>query len=102
MILNENYSGRTVRVGMGALLTIQLQENPTTGYRWIVERSSGLAFIGDQFHMSSKSPGASGTREFQFRVTARGFHDLTLVNRRDWESESSAIGRFAVRIEVGG
>lgn len=81
------------------VLTVQLKENPTTGYRWIVEETSGIEQIGNNF-MSDNGIGASGLRVFQFRTTHVGSYELRMKNWREWEGEASVIQRFQVKIIV--
>src|SRR5262245_21975440 len=59
MVLSEQDFGRTVNVRMGEVVTVRLQENPTTGYRWAVETASGLEQTGDHFEAGG-AVGAAG------------------------------------------
>jgi inhibitor of cysteine peptidase len=99
MMLNEQDSGRTVKVKSGAMITIRLVENPTTGYRWVVEARSGLEQVGDQNEPGSRI-GAAGVRVLQFHSKSIGTHELRLKNWREREGESSVIGRFNAWIVV--
>ena len=65
MILNEKDSGCTYKVKSGAMLTLRLLENPTTGYRWTIENGSGLEPVGDQIEPGGMI-GAAGVRVLQF------------------------------------
>lgn len=99
MILNENDSGRTVKIGIDEVITVRLIENPTTGYRWLVESLGGLEQISDRFE-SDEAIGASGVREFHFRATKVGLYQLNIKNWREWEGGSSIITRFVVNFNV--
>lgn len=99
MTLREQDSGRTVDMKLGGVVTVHLQENPTTGYRWTVETGSGLEQIGDYFK-AGEAIGAAGVREFQFRLTKVGSYELHIKNRREWEGEGSVIARFVANIIV--
>ena len=101
MILNEQYSGRTIDMKVGNVVTVRLKENPTTGYRWKVETASGLEQIGDHFEVEAGGAiGAAGVRVFQFRSTRVGSYELLMKNWREWENESSVLARFIVKIIV--
>lgn len=99
MMLNEQDSGRTVKVKRGSMITIRLVENPTAGYRWAVEAGSGLEQVGDQ-NEPGGGIGGTGVRELQFHAKSIGTHELRLKNCRGREGESSVIGRFNAWIVV--
>lgn len=99
MILNENDSGRTVKMEVGEVIIVRLKENPTTGYRWMVEAANGLEQIGDHF-IAGGAVGAAGVREFQFRPTKVGPYELRIRNWREWEGESSVSDHFDVKVIV--
>ena len=99
MILNEQDSGRTIRLKRGTIITIRLVEKPTTMYRWAVEADIGLEQVGDQNEPDDRI-GGTGVRVLQFRGKSVGSHELRMKNWREWEGESSVIGRFNARIIV--
>jgi predicted secreted protein len=100
VILNEGDNGRTVELSVGSILTVRLQENPTTGYSWSVEAANGLEKVGDSFEAGGAAIGAAGVRVLQFRATRPGSHELRLKNWREWEGESSVANRFGAHIIV--
>ena len=100
MILNERDRDHTVEVSVGGVLTVRLQENPTTGYSWSVDAVSGLEQVGDTFEAGSAAIGAAGVRVLRFRATRPGLHELRLKNWREWEGESSVANRFGAHIIV--
>lgn len=100
MILNDQDRGRTVEVEAQSIVTVRLDENPTTGYRWNVETAEGLETIGDSFERAGDAIGAGGVRVFRFRTSASGSHRLSIKKWRDWEGESSIIDRFYATIVV--
>jgi len=84
MIFSEQDSGRTVKVKQGAMITIRLVENPTTGYRWAVEAGSGLEQVEDLNEPGGRI-GAAGVRVLQFQAKGIGTHELRLKNWREHE-----------------
>jgi len=79
--------GKTAAIQNGDVIEVELQENPTTGFRWQASSGSHLAPSGDQF-VSSKdpAPGAAGTRILRFRAVSLGSGVVRLQLRREWES----------------
>ena len=99
MMLSEQDAGRTVEMHVGNVVTIRLQENPTTGYRWAVETAGGLERVSDRFDPDS-AIGAAGIRSFEFRPPHAGSYELRLKHWRAWEGEGSVRNRFRVNINV--
>jgi len=99
MILTEQDRGRLIDVKLDDVVTVQLKENPTTGYRWSVETAQGLEQVRD--HMEAGGAiGSEGVRVFQFRTTRVGSSELRMKKLREWEGEGSVIDRFNVRLIV--
>ena len=94
VVVEEGQSGTGVEVPAETWLAIRLRENPTTGFRWSVENADGLAV--EESVDRSGAPGAAGLHEFRFRAPAPGSHHLRLKHWRDWEGETSVIGRFVL------
>jgi inhibitor of cysteine peptidase len=103
-IFGAKDTGASVRLPRGAKITIELQENPTTGYRWMVSSidevflvPQGDAFLtGDQMGL-----GAGGLHRFFFGTKGPGSTALTLINKRAWQRDDQAVGRFNLAIQIG-
>jgi inhibitor of cysteine peptidase len=100
MILNDQDSGRSFDASIGSLFSVRLMENPTTGYRWMIEKKDGFELESDSFEKASGATGSAGLRIFQFRALGTGLNKLKIKNMRDWEGERSVIDRFDVMISV--
>ena len=102
-VFAEKDNGASVQVRRDAKITIELNENPTTGYRWMIS-SIDEAFLvpaGDDFvPPDQKSPGAGGLRRFFFRAKSAGSTALTLINKRAWQSDDQAVGTFKLAIRI--
>lgn len=94
VVVTQQQSGTVVDVPADHVLAVRLQENPATGFRWSIEQTDGLT--AEEHVDRSEAPGAAGLREFHFRAAAPGGHRLVLRHWRDWEGESSIIGRFVL------
>lgn len=99
-ILSNQDNGRTLEAKARSIITVRLEENPTTGYRWNVDSAGGLELISDSFERKGDAIGAAGIRVFQFCTPEAGSHKLSIRNWRDWEGESSIIDRFYAIIKV--
>ena len=99
--LDIHSSGRTIAVALGDRLELQLEENPTTGFRWNVEENkSGILVLEcDVFTRTHDGViGAGGMREFQFTVAKQGQTTLRASNRRSWESQKTPHATFELTV----
>jgi inhibitor of cysteine peptidase len=97
-------NGTAIELQPGDELIVRLDENPTTGYRWEIDRLDGpLEPIADSYEMSAPGTiGGGGSHEFRFRAASPGTAHLTLKHLRSWEGDASITQRFSVSISVAG
>lgn len=100
--LTRDDDGRTIALTIGETLHIVLAENPTTGYRWVVEVSDAgvLAIRSDHFPLGSGAAGAGGMRRVELVAVGKGDATVSARLRRPWEGTQAAIDRFAITITV--
>jgi len=100
--IDEGDNGREVSVAAGQWLEICLEENRTTGFRWLVTAAGGPACIpaDDHFEPPGGPAGGSGRHCWRFRAAAPGRGTITLVYRRTWEGAPEAR-TFNVSVRVG-
>ena len=101
LVADEAMNGERVTLRQGDELTVELPENPSTGYRWEAEDDASTSILeatGSTFTRADAAGGAvgvGGTRRFTFRTTAIGSCSLryTLVppgrDRADGEQHYS-------------
>ena len=85
------------------MIVLRLVENPTTGYRWEIERASEaiLDQEGDSFELAPAATfGTGGHREFRFLAKSPGSGEIALKHWQPWEGDRSTTERFAVSITV--
>ena len=96
-------NGASAQVQRGAKITVELNENPTTGYRWTIS-SIDEVFLepeGDEFLSPDQAtPGAGGLHRFFFRAKSAGSTVLTLINKRGWQSDDRAVGTYNLAIRI--
>lgn len=103
VILTQKDQGKVIPLPIGQLFSIQLIENPTTGYRWTICNISGVHLLAETFHSNSISEGTighGGIRIFQFQAIHVDKHRLQFKHWRKWQGESSIIGIFQVYIHI--
>ena len=99
--LDLRSSGQTVTVSPGDRLELELEENPTTGFRWYLDDdSSGVLILEhDAFtHLPDGPSGAGGTRELVFAIAKSGQATLRASYRRSWERQKPAKALFELTV----
>ena len=97
-------SGKTVELAVGVSLGIDLEENVTTGYSWVLDGSvpGVLTMVGDEQKASENTGvvGAAGVHTFEYKAAKAGEGDLTLVYVRPWEKGVAPAKTFTVHVVV--
>jgi inhibitor of cysteine peptidase len=103
VVLTKTDNGKSVEAGVGDEITVQLAENPTTGYRWHVERADGVELIESSYQLDSPAQaGSGGTRIFRFLVKEPSAARIELKHWEMWEGDKSVNERFTVNIKAKG
>ncbi|PHG57746.1 protease inhibitor I42 family protein [Bacillus toyonensis] len=103
VILTQKDQGKVITIPISQLFSIQLIENPTTGYRWTTCNISGVHLLAEKFQPNSISEGAighGGIRIFQFQAIHAGKHRLQFKHWREWQGDSSIIGTFQLFVYI--
>jgi inhibitor of cysteine peptidase len=102
--LRDADNGASVRVRLAEEIVLELQESPSTGYRWSIETSDdAVSDIESTFIPSSDAGiGGGGQRVVRFVAAHRGTAEIRAVLRRAWEPPEKSINHYAVTITVEG
>jgi len=100
-VFTEDNNGSTVELVTGDTFKVKLNENPTTGYQWILETTDGLEIMSN----NSLPPapglvGAGSIHEWDIKATASGTQQVTGVYSRSWENLTGSEQRFILTVEV--
>jgi inhibitor of cysteine peptidase len=102
--VDDSSNGREVVLHTGQALTISLNENASTGFRWMVHvkpeilRESEEA--GEGTEAPKGPPGRGGVRHFYFEALRPGSGEIELEYRRSWEREARPARTFKLRVRV--
>ena len=102
--VTQGYNGTVVQARVNDTVSIELPENPTTGFRWTCEEGGAtvISRIGDEFRMGTGSAmGQGGTRVFRFAAVRSGTAQVRCVLARAWEG-GTARDSFGVQIAIQG
>lgn len=102
LTLGERNDGQHVPAHVGDVLTLQLPENATTGYRWAPDTydAKALAIVEETADYPSAAVGSGGEAVFRFRVVRAGSSALVLKYWRHWEGATSIQRRFTVTVDA--
>lgn len=103
LVVTQDQNKATVSVNQGSIITVRLQENPTTGYQWNLTTTPGLRVISDNYIPSDttgKLVGSGGTRVWEISATAKGEQKINAVYRRSWEPITGNETTFLLNVMV--
>ncbi|OPL10662.1 MAG: hypothetical protein AVO34_10325 [Firmicutes bacterium ML8_F2] len=93
-----------IEIGKGETFTIELEENPSTGFswHWTVNPEGAVVLDADEFAPAENEElvGAPGSHQFVFRAEEAGEAEVLFQYYRDWEPENiTETYTFNVAIE---
>ncbi|MFZ0614037.1 MAG: protease inhibitor I42 family protein [Desulfobacterales bacterium] len=95
--------GNTIEVRKGDRIVVRLDENPTTGYSWALDKDAGdsVALQNSDFSRPGETvPGAGGQRDFTFAARNEGSANLIFKRWRQWEGDTSIVERVGFTVRV--
>ena len=98
-ILTESACGSTIEIGVDEVFAVELEENPTTGYRWDFTADAGVDVVSSSYAVSAGGGvGGAGVRQFVFRAGTQGEFAIRGRLWRSWLGDSSAIKRCGIMV----
>ncbi len=100
--LDRNHHGQTVTVPFHSLLIVRLSENPTTGYRWVMEDADNeyVHLLREDFETSrERGIGAAGQKVIRLQPRKKGEYRLALALSRTWENSHETEYKVDLIIE---
>lgn len=93
-------TGACISARMGELLTLNLDENPSTGYRWVLLPTAAVVLDADRLQLTGLVPGSGAQRSLSLRAVQPGEHRVCLRCERSWEGAATAVAHFEVTLSV--
>jgi inhibitor of cysteine peptidase len=98
---NQTDTNKVITVKPGETIKVLLDENPTTGYSWVFNVTSGLTIAKDIYHEpDSGLMGAGGDHEWQIKATGTGSQQVSAIYKRSWEPTSGDETTFVLDIMI--
>lgn len=104
LILGAADDGRQIALTAGQVLSITLDANPSTGYRWEVDspESAIMRQVGTRFEQPAGRLGTPGKQVLELTAVRAGQSTLRLVYRRPWEKGVQPVKAFSLRVQSQG
>ena len=102
-VIRPSGGGIALRTHAGQTVWMELPENPTTGYAWVVREPSPQVRLSSEFihSITEDEEGAPGTRRFGLVAVTAGTYSLLFEFVRPW-GEATPIRRLRVDLFVEG
>jgi inhibitor of cysteine peptidase len=100
-VFDDRNNTQTISIKNGETFKVVLDENPTTGYAWIISVTPGLTIVNDTFVQSSSGMmGAGGRHEWQVKATGTGDQQFTGIYKRSWEPTLGNETTYSLNIKI--
>ncbi len=103
LLLNESTNGSTIAVPLSTNLTLELEENPSTGYSWNLTTSPGLRVASDEYVLAAANTpvvGAGGIHRWELVAVAAGLQQVEGAYVRPWEHGVAPASTFSIEVSV--
>ena len=105
--VDESQDGQLVEVVAGALVTVKLESNATTGFRWELAEpidEGMLALIESKYiapedvNTDEETVGAGGVEEWTFETLKPGETTISMAYSRPWEGGEKGVETFSFTV----
>ena len=105
-VAKADAADQTLQLTVGQEATVELEENPSTGYRWTIDAKAGvnasILRINDrgfsQDTGGKRLLGAPGIHRWSVAATSAGSASITFVYQRSWET--TPVRRHQVTVQA--
>ena len=107
--VDASYTGKQVEIDAGGSLTVTLESNWTTGFRWElteVTDQTVLELVESRYEPSEEArhdppvPGAGGTEIWNFKALKKGETTISMEYSQPWEGGTKAAQIFVLTVVV--
>lgn len=102
-IVTEADNGTSISLENGENFTLQLRENPSTGYEWEINMSEGLSIL-DDYYTQDEAPedmvGVGGNHTWIIEAVSEGSQQVNGIYKQAWENATGTEENFTLTVEV--
>ena len=102
-VVTEADNGTSISLKNGEDFTLQLRENPSTGYSWQLNLSEGLTILND-YYTQDEAPedmaGVPGTHSWIIEAASEGSQQVSGIYKQPWENTTGTEDNFTLTVEV--
>ena len=105
VIVNKKFNGREIKVRVGGLIRIDLEELGTAGYAWAIKDLDKEHFEIVSVQTEGTPPpsdvtGAPVVKTWLFRAAKKGMSEVKFLYYRPWEGEGNAVDKFILKVRI--
>ena len=102
-VYRRSDADRVIECAAGDTFEIELVENATTGFRWLLTPDDHVVVVDEHGRAPDPMiPGAAGARVWTLRAERPGAGALEFMSRQPWEPEGPAADRVVFDVVVAG
>lgn len=102
-VITEADNGTSISLKNGENFTLQLRENPSTGYAWELNVTEGLSILSDEY-IQDEAPegevGVPGNHTWIIEAVSPGSQQVNGIYKRSWENTTGTEEKFTLNVEV--
>ncbi|MCO5383667.1 MAG: protease inhibitor I42 family protein [Methanosarcina barkeri] len=102
-IVTEADNGTSISLKNGENFTLQLRENPSTGYSWQLNVSKGLTILSDGYTQDEAPEGkvgVPGNRSWIIEAVDQGSQQVNGIYKQSWMNTTGTEENFTLTVEV--
>lgn len=101
MVIDKSMAGKTLQVTISQAFRIELDEIPTSGYRWAFSNPEAipLDILNDTFESRATGIGGGGKHRFECALREKGQYKIALQLCRPW-NKAEALEWFEFTVDV--
>lgn len=102
-VITEAENGTNITLKTGENFTLNLTENPSTGYAWELNVTAGLNITSDNYTQNPAPEGmtgVSGVHSWIIEAIAAGDQQVNGIYKRAWENTTGTEQNFTLGVEV--
>jgi predicted secreted protein len=103
--VGKSFNGREIKVRVGAVIRVQLEELGAAGYVWAIkdldtEHFEVLDVQTGQPPQPGEAVGAPLTKTWLIKSRKEGKSELRFLQFRPWEGEKNAVETFVLKVRI--